>query len=117
MMRIALNGRQEGQVEFAMIKHIVMFKLKESAEGRSRADNIKALQSMLEALPAKIKEIGFFEVGINFLEASVAFDLVLVSQFESIEALHSYQKHPEHLKVFDFVAKTCESRIVVDYAI
>ncbi|MDD1738181.1 MAG: Dabb family protein, partial [Methanothrix sp.] len=85
-----------------MIKHIVMFKLKERAEGRDRADNIKALQAMLEALPAKIKEIVFFEVGINFLQASIAYDLVLVSEFESLEALQSYQKHPEHLKVFDF---------------
>ena len=100
-----------------MIKHIVMFKLKERAEGRDRADNIKALQAMLEALPAKIKEIVFFEVGINFLEASIAYDLVLVSEFESREALYSYQKHPEHLKVFDFVIKTCETRIVVDYAL
>ena len=100
-----------------MIKHIVMFKLKERAEGRDRADNIKALQAMLEALPAKIKEIVFFEVGINFLQASIAYDLVLVSEFESLEALQSYQKHPEHLKVFDFVVKTCESRIVVDYAL
>lgn len=100
-----------------MIKHIVMFKLKDKSEGRDKAANIQLLKAMLEALPARIKEILFFEVGINFLQASVAFDLVLVSQFESIEALHSYQKHPEHLKVFDFVAKTCESRIVVDYAV
>ncbi len=100
-----------------MIKHIVMFKLKEKAEGKSRADNIKALQAMLEALPARIKEIVFFEVGVNFLEASLAYDLVLVSEFEDKEALYSYQKHSEHLKVFDFVSKTCESRIVVDYAL
>ena len=102
---------------FVIIKHIVMFKLKDKSEGRDKAANVQLLKEMLEALPARIKEILFFEVGINFLQASVAFDLVLVSQFESIEALHSYQKHPEHLKVFDFVAKTCESRIVVDYAL
>ena len=102
---------------FVIIKHIVMFKLKDKSEGRDKAANVQLLKEMLEALPARIKEILFFEVGINFLQASVAFDLVLVSQFESIEALHSYQKHPEHLKVFDFVSKTCESRIVVDYVL
>jgi len=98
-----------------VIKHIVMFKLKERSEGRDRKENIVALKAKLEALPAIIDEIVSFEVGINFLEAAVAYDLVLVSEFESIEALHRYQKHPEHLQVFDFVAKTCESRIVVDY--
>jgi len=111
---------EEGQwarMAFIMIKHIVMFKLKEKAEGRDKAANIQLLKAMLEALPARIKEIRFFEVGVNFLQASIAYDLVLVSEFESLEALQSYQKHPEHLKVFDFVVKTCESRIVVDYAL
>jgi len=100
-----------------MIKHIVMFKLKEWAEGSDRAANIRALKAKLEALPAQIQEIKFFEVGINFLEAGVAYDLVLVSEFESKEALFSYQKHPEHVLVANFVGKVCESRIVVDYVL
>jgi len=98
-----------------MIKHIVMFKFMEWAEGGDKAANIRALKARLEALPAQIGEIKFFEVGINFIQASVAYDLVLVSEFDSIEALYRYQKHPEHVKVAEFVGKTCESRIVVDY--
>ena len=100
-----------------MIKHIVMFKLKEWAEGRDKVANIKTLKAKLEALPAQIGEIKFFEVGINFLEASVAYDLVLVSEFESKEALYRYQKQPEHLLVAEFVGNVCESRIVVDYVL
>ena len=38
-----------------MIKHIVMFKLKESAEGSDKAANIKALKAKLEALTAQIE--------------------------------------------------------------
>lgn len=100
-----------------MLKHIVMFKLKERAEGSDRPTNIKALQEKLEALPAQIKEITFFEVGINSIETGVAYDMVLVSEFESKEALFSYQKHPEHVLVANFVGKVCESRIVVDYVL
>ncbi|MCX6672688.1 MAG: Dabb family protein [Methanothrix sp.] len=100
-----------------MIKHIVMFKLKEWAEGGDRSTNIKALKAKLEALPAQIGEIKSFEVGLNFIEANVAYDLVLVSEFESKEALYRYQKHPEHLQLANFVGKVCESRIVVDYVL
>ncbi|MCX6678146.1 MAG: Dabb family protein [Methanothrix sp.] len=100
-----------------MIKHIVMFKLKEWAEGGDKAANIMTLKAKLVALPDQIDEIKFFEVGINFIEASVAYDLVLISEFESKEALYSYQKHPEHVKVANFVGKACESRIVVDYVL
>jgi len=45
-----------------MIKHIVMFKLKEAAEGSDKAGNIQRLKAKLEALPGKIDEIEFFEV-------------------------------------------------------
>lgn len=69
-----------------MIRHIVMFKFKESAEGREKAGNIGALKSMLEALPSRIEEIRSFEVGVNFFAGMVAYDVVLVSEFESVEA-------------------------------
>ncbi len=98
-----------------MIKHIVMFKFKNFAESNNKQGNIRMLKSYLEALPAKISEIKFFEVGVNFSDASIAYDLVLISEFLSKEALYSYQNNPDHVKVADFAGKVCESRIVVDY--
>jgi hypothetical protein len=100
-----------------MIKHIVMFKFKKFAESNNKLGNTQMLKQYLEALPAKINEIKFFQVGVNFSDATVAYDLVLVSEFFSKESLYSYQQHPEHLKVADFVGKVCESRIIVDYVV
>ena len=100
-----------------LIKHIVMFKLKDSAEGASKTENIQRLKSKLEALEKIIDEIKFFEVGINSINSNVAYDLVLYSKFDTKEDLFSYQKHPEHLKVADFVGNACENRVVVDYTI
>jgi hypothetical protein len=98
-----------------MIKHIVMFRFKESAEGKNKSENIQSLKSKLEVLPAKIAEIKFFEVGVNFSDAAVAYDLVLNSEFGSKEALFSYQKNPDHAAVAAFVEKVCRDRVVVDY--
>jgi hypothetical protein len=100
-----------------MIKHIVLFRFKDFAEGADKAENIKSLKSRLEALEDVIDEIKFFEVGINFDNSNAAYDLALCSEFESKEDLYSYQKHPEHVKVADFVGNVCENRIVVDYII
>ncbi len=100
-----------------MIRHIVMFKFREAAEGAEKARNIQRMKSELEALPAKIGEIKFFEVGINFSNTNVAYDLVLCSEFESKEALYSYQRHPDHLKVVQFVEKVCDDRVVADYIV
>ena len=100
-----------------MIKHIVLFRFKDFAEGADKAENIKSLKSRLEALEDIIDEIKFFEVGINFGNSDAAYDLALCSEFESKEDLYSYQKHPEHVKVADFVNMVCINRVVADYVI
>lgn len=100
-----------------MLKHIVMFKLKDSAEGANKAENIQRLKSKLESLANVIDEIKFFEVGINSINSNVAYDLILYSKFDTMEDLYRYQKHPEHLKVADFVGRACENRVVVDYTV
>ena len=100
-----------------MIKHVVLFKLKDQAEGADKAENIRRLKSQLEGLVGKIPEITSFEIGLNFDKSPAAYDVVLCSEFESEEALRRYQKHPEHMNVFDFVKKACESRVLGDYVI
>ena len=96
-----------------MITHIVMWKLKENAEGGSKVENMVKLKTMLEALPTEIGGIFKFEVGINFNPDG--FDLVLYSAFENIEALDAYQIHSEHMKVRAFVKNITEGRSVTDY--
>lgn len=98
-----------------MLKHIVMFKVKDSAEGAGKEENVQRIKSKLEALPGRIEEIRFFEVGANSISNGAAYDLVLCSEFDGKEELFRYQKHPEHVKVLEFVNKVCENRAVVDY--
>jgi hypothetical protein len=100
-----------------MLKHIVMFKVKDSAEGADKEENVQRIKSKLEALPGTIEEIKFFEVGVNSINNGFAYDLVLCSEFDGKEELFRYQKHPEHVKVAEFVHKVCENRVVVDYAL
>ena len=98
-----------------MIKHIVMFKFKDFSCGRNKQENILLVKESLQSLPPMIKEIKYFELGVNIIPASNAYDLVLLSEFMSPEELVRYQKHPEHLKVAEVVGQVCQSRIVVDY--
>jgi hypothetical protein len=99
----------------AMIKHIVMWRLKTSAEGASKEENAKILKRELEALKKKIPLIRHIEVGMNMMPSEAAYDVALYSEFANEKDLDSYQKHPEHLKVADFAARIRESRAVVDY--
>ncbi|MDZ5253913.1 Dabb family protein [Clostridium sp. LIBA-8841] len=100
-----------------MIKHIVMWKLKDDAEGNSKAENAKIIKDSLEDLQGKIKEIVALEVGIDVNKSEQAYDIVLYSTFNSLEDLDSYQKNPDHVKAGSFVKKVASSRVVVDYEV
>lgn len=98
-----------------MIRHIVMWKLKDYAEGSDRLENAGKIKTMLESLRGVIVQIKHIEVGINLNTSDMAYDAVLISEFEDEQSLDEYKNHPEHLKVADFVAKVREKRAVVDY--
>ena len=98
-----------------MIKHIVLWKLKDSVDGHSKKELASQLKSALEGLHGKIAEIQVLEVGINYNPADTASDVSLYSEFKSQADLDAYQKHPEHLKVVELVKKVTMERRVSDY--
>jgi hypothetical protein len=99
-----------------MVKHIVMWTVK-ATDGFSKTENCLRLQEKLMALPGLISEIKEFEVGLNSVESAAAYDVGLVSAFETWDDLNTYRTHPEHLKVVDFVGQVRVERAVVDYDI
>lgn len=98
-----------------MIKHIILLKLKDSAEGKTKAENATMLKRELESLASKIKEIRKLEVGINFNTGQDAYDLGLMSEFANKNYLDAYQNHPEHQRVAAILRRLRDYRIVVDY--
>lgn len=98
-----------------MIKHIVMWKLKDNYNRMDKNEIAVKLKNELEGLKTKIPEIGKIEAGINFNPSDAAYDVVLYSEFESNEALSIYQKHPDHVKIAEFVSEVRTERCVVDY--
>jgi len=100
-----------------MIKHLVLWKLKENAEGKTRQENALDLKAALEGLKGKVPEIQALEVGLNYNTADTASDLSLYSEFKSREDLERYQKHPDHLKVVELVKKVTQERRVSDYEV
>ena len=100
-----------------MIKHIVMWKLKNFAEGGSKDENALMVKSKLEGLRKKIKQIKVLEVGFNMNASSTTYDIVLYSEFETMEDLNKYKTHPEHKKVGDFVSKVRLERKAIDYEV
>lgn len=97
-----------------MIKHIVMWKLKDEAHGNDKATNAGLVKEKLEALSGKIDGLLKIEVGIDFLGGG-NFDVVLYSELSSKEALDTYQNHPLHQAVLPFIREAVMDRKAVDY--
>ena len=98
-----------------MIKHIVIWKLKDSAHGNDRAVNARMVKEKLEALRGKIPGLLTIEVGLDFSATDNSGHAVLYSEFANRDALQRYQAHPLHLEVAPFVAEAASERRVVDY--
>ncbi|MDQ6952805.1 MAG: Dabb family protein [Mariprofundaceae bacterium] len=93
-----------------MVKHIVMWKLKNKADS-------EIIRDKLNDLMGKIPGLLNIEVGIDFSDNDADFHMVLVAELENKEALEAYRIHPDHQAVIPLVQTACIDRAVVDYEI
>lgn len=100
-----------------MIRHIVIWRLKDEAQEKTREENALLIKKTLEALPAAIPVIRSLEVGINIMASADASDIVLNTTFDSLSDLGEYQRHPEHVRFVEFLAGLKTEKRVVDYDI
>lgn len=92
-----------------MLRHIVAWKIKEE----NKAENMKHMKELLEALVGKIDEIKSLQVGFN--ESGGKYDVVLITDFLNKQDHENYDNHPEHQKVRKFIRSVCIEREVIDY--
>lgn len=101
-----------------MIRHVVMWKLKDEAEGASKEKNAEKMKLILEGLKTNIEEIKNVEVGLNITdeeEEEQAFDVVLISDFETDLDFTMYTRNTHHKKAVEFINSVTEERHFVDY--
>ena len=91
-----------------MVKHIVMYTLKEGVEKETA---VELIRSVLEPLVGQIQ-------GLKHLEVRRAFnglDYALYSEFDSREDLTNYAVHPLHLAAKDKFHHLLDKRYAADY--
>lgn len=100
-----------------MIKHIVMWKLKEQAEGADRAANAREMKRRLDECARIVPGIVTFEVTLAQPDLEATYDVVLYSEFTDRAALEAYIKHPTHQAVVPFIGAIREARQCMDYEV
>ena len=93
-----------------MVKHIVVYKLK---EGVDKEEAVKIIASVLEPLVGKIPGLTHMEIRRCFNGS----DYALYSEFESREALEAYAVHPLHLEAKTHFHHFIGTRTAADYEV
>lgn len=100
-----------------MIKHVILWKIKDEFDDAKKAEIKANAKRELEALVGKVPGLNEMHIQIDSLTSSTA-DLMLDSTLESEEALKGYAGHPAHVHVADnFVRPFMEVRLCLDYNI
>lgn len=98
-----------------MLRHVVMWRFLDSAEGKTKAENMKLVKESLLALRGRIGEIRHMEIGEDVLHSDMSFDMGLIIDFDDADALYAYKNDPEHVKISQYVKKVRSDRATVDW--
>ena len=83
-----------------MVKHIILWQLKDELSGNEKEQVKAGIKTGLESLQGVIPGLLEIKVYTEGLPSSNA-DVMLDSSFESEQALKEYALHPAHVKVAD----------------
>lgn len=95
-----------------MIRHIVLWKLKEQTEDGTREQNAAAIKAGLEGLVGRID--GLIKAEVTASIAPGGYDLCLYSELRDAEALVFYRNHPLHKEVQALVHRSMTERVAFD---
>ena len=100
-----------------MVKHVILWTLKEEFSTEEKEQIKAGIKEGLEALAGRIPGLVEIKVNICGLPSSNA-DLMLDSTFMDEEALKGYAVHPAHVAVADGkVRPYTASRVCMDYEV
>lgn len=97
------------------VTHVVMWRLLANAMGRTAPENALRMKAGLETMRGQIPGMTYLDVGIDTRRRANSFDIVLICNFESAEALEAYHDHPAHEAVKPLVEGVRGETVVVDY--
>jgi hypothetical protein len=100
-----------------MIRHIVMWNLKDHAEGADKGSNLQKAKALLLSCATVVPGIRAFEVATATPGMDCTNDLVLHMLFDDAQVLAAYQNHPQHLAIKPFMKAVVQERRCMDFEI
>ena len=97
------------------LRHIVMWTLKDEAEGQAKVQNMLKARELLLSCSSLVPGIELFEVGLKAEGLDCTCDVILNSVFKDEAALTAYQNHPDHIAIKPFMKAIVAQRQCMDF--
>jgi len=98
------------------IRHVVTWKLA-AEDATVRAEQAKEAARRLNALDGVVPQLLSISAGANMAYPEANWDVTLVADFDSVEAIEEYQVHPAHEEVVTYIRSVVASRVAVDFEV
>jgi Stress responsive A/B Barrel Domain len=100
-----------------MLRHIVMWTLRDQAEGADKAVNVDKAKALLLSCAHVVPGIRAFEVATATPGMDCTNDLVLHMLVDDAQVLAAYQNHPQHVAIKPFMKAIVQERRCMDFII
>ena len=97
-----------------MIRHIIMWKFVDEFEGMNKEQIMNELTERFIQLKKTIPEIKYMSVEKDVIRSERSFDMIYITEFDSLETLEVYRVHPEHVKIAEFIGKIRTAQAITD---
>jgi len=98
-----------------MIRHIVLFKLKDFSSEQERNNALENVLINFRSLVGEIPQIRQYIVQAGITNTEASYDVIINSTFDSLEDLKAYQHHPAHLYAVEQNKNWSVSKVIIDY--
>lgn len=99
-----------------ILRHVVTWKLT-SEDAGERAEQAAEVARRLNALDGVVPQLRSISAGANAVYPDANWDVTLVADFDSVEALEQYAVHPAHEEVAVYIRSVVASRVAVDFEV
>jgi hypothetical protein len=113
MLAVVMNGQAAEQPKKGLLRHVVIFKYKETAS----AQDIARVETAFRALKKSIPGIVAFESGVNVSPENLnkGFTHCYILTFRTEKARDAYLVHPEHQKFVELIKPVLAEPLVIDF--
>ena len=104
-----------GGINMKVLKHVVMWRFLDEAEGRTKQENMRYCAERLRSLVGLAPTLMALKIGEDELHSPASYDMALICDFVNLEGMLAYRDFPPHKEISAYIGKVTSARVVSDF--